>query len=218
MRFALILSSCTLIAAAAACGNDVNVFSGSGGGGGQSSSSSSGSSSSSSGSSSSSSGTQAQCDGPGQCMLASATCCGVCGMPTLDDMVAINQSELDAYTAELCASNPPCPGCASQPNPNLMAYCDSGQCVAADITNGALTECQDNTDCRLRWGLECCECGAQNGGLTAIAVAAESKLMQLVCDPAADCPACVPSYPADAAALCDAGHCIVTYWDNASAD
>ncbi len=199
-----------------ACGGDAVVFSnGTGGGGGTGGSSSSSSSGTST--SSSSSGNPDECDGPGQCVLTLKECCPPCNMVTLDDMVAMHEDDVEGYYEEVCSGGPiGCPTCVSFPNPNLFAYCDAGQCMGVDVTSHSFGECTEPADCKLRWGLGCCECGNEGGGLTAIPVTFEPQLEGLVCDPGMGCPECAPGYPDDAMATCDAGHCMVMYLDSSS--
>ena len=194
-----------------ACGGDAFVADdGSGGAGGSSSSSSSSGSTSSS---SSSSGSQTVCDQSSECRLTSETCCGVCGMPTLADMVALHEDDVSAHVNEVCADPVSCPDCPVQPNPNLFAYCDAGVCKGVDITNDPLGGCLSPSDCKLRLGLECCECGYDGGLLTAIPIAYEQKLQALVCEPDFGCPECAPVYPMGAEPWCEEGHCVVIYMD-----
>ena len=134
-------------------------------------------------------------------------------MPTLSDMVALHQDDVSAHFDEVCTDPVGCPDCPYQENPNLYAYCDAGVCKGADVTSDPLGGCQSPSDCKLRWGLECCECTYDGGMLTAIPVAFEQKLQQLVCEPDFGCPECLPAYPADATAECHEGQCVVTYWD-----
>ena len=200
----------------AACGGDAFVAgsggSGDGGNGTGTGTGTTGSSSSSGTSSGTGSGASPQqCSGPGECVLVSETCCGVCGMPELDDMVALDQTEVDAHFAAVCADPVSCPDCPTAPNPDLMAYCDGGTCVGADIGQHPFGSCQQTSDCKLRWGLTCCECGSEGMGLTAIPVAFETQLQSLVCLPDSGCLECAPAYPSDAAPFCDNGHCKVIY-------
>ncbi|MBW2453854.1 MAG: hypothetical protein JRI68_05065 [Deltaproteobacteria bacterium] len=203
-----------LLSLLVACGGKTSVFDdGNGGAGGSSSSStSSNGSTSTSTSSTSSSGTQTICTDSLECELVSETCCGVCGMPSLEDMVALHEDDVEAHFQDVCAEPIGCPDCPSAPNPHLFAYCDAGLCKGAAVTDDPQGSCQDNTDCKLRMGLDCCECGSQ-GPITAIPVAYEPKLQELVCDGDYGCPECAPVYPSGAEAWCEQGECIVIYLD-----
>jgi len=197
-----------LVGLLAACGGSTDVFTdGAGGSGGSSSSSTS---SSSTTSSTSSSGTGTACADSLQCQLVSETCCGVCGMPTLDDMVALHEDDVDAHFAEVCAEPIACPDCPTAPNPHLFAYCDAGVCKGAAVTDDPAGGCEAHSECKLRMGLDCCECGSQ-GPVTAIPIAYEATLQDLVCGDDYGCPECAPVYPTGAEAQCEQGHCVVVY-------
>jgi hypothetical protein len=75
----------------------------------------------------------------------------------------------------------------------------------------SLTECERDTDCRLRVA-GCCECGATitAENLIAIRTDAETGFSALVCDPAQGCTDCAPIYPSQFSAYCVTdGHCAV---------
>jgi hypothetical protein len=137
-------------------------------------------------------------------------------MPTLADTVAIHEQYVDAHFAEVCADPEPCPDCPSALNPSLFAYCEAGRCTGVDLTDHPFGQCSDSTDCRLRWGLECCECNPANGFVTAIPVSFEAMLVDLVCEPDTACLECQPAYPPDAVPYCDGGHCVVEYLASSS--
>lgn len=151
------------------------------------------------------------CDGAGQCMLQVPGCCGVCGEPQLSDFDAINQAQSQAHFDATCTEDDPiCPGCATMPNPNVFAYCDMGTCVGVDMTTSDFNECETQDDCRLRNGLECCECGSGQGW-TAVPNDFVGTLGGLVCPPDSGCPECEPQPPEDAVALCTEGRCVIAY-------
>lgn len=148
------------------------------------------------------------CTGPGQCLLVDKGCCSSCGTESLDSKVPINAASSEAYFQSICPEPVPCPACASQPNPNLFAYCEAGQCVAADVTTNFVSACVSDADCHLRNGSACCEqCTGSLDQLIAVSVA--NNLPALLCGPNDGCPKCLPSYPIDAVAICSAGHCAV---------
>jgi hypothetical protein len=153
------------------------------------------------------------CDGPGQCTLTFEGCCGPCGVPEADQLVPVALDQLDAFRDQSCMPGDPCPDCLSCTNGELFAYCESGSCAGAHLDDFNLRACDDNDDCRLRFGSECYEpCGGipECDGLTAINIAAGSTLADLVCDPdAPPPPPCVPTYPDDVVATCNAGTCVV---------
>lgn len=157
------------------------------------------------------------CEVSSECTLASTTCCGTCERGTLRDFTAVNVSMSGAHyeqvaCPEVLTDPPVCPACAALPNPNLVATCDMGACVARDIEAvTTLTECTVDADCMLRRN-ECCECG--EGGMDntiAIAVTANAELTTMLCDPDAICEDCAPSFEPILRAVCDAGACRVRF-------
>jgi hypothetical protein len=154
----------------------------------------------------------AACDGPGQCVLVFNTCCGTCGLPELSDYVAINQDKASVFRDGLCFGIEGCPACGAQENPNLFAFCDNGTCAKADVRTHAVSACDVDSDCRLRYGAGCCEstCSGSEEQLTAVNTSQETTLTGLVCGgDGFACDACVPQYPLDAAPVCLSGHCSV---------
>lgn len=148
------------------------------------------------------------CDGPGQCVLVEQGCCSSCGTQSLDTLVAVNAAQASAFHQSVCPEEVPCPACASQQNPNLFAYCDSGTCRAADVRTHEVSACSSNGDCSLRIGTSCCEpCSGPGFELTSVS----GSLETLVCSPSTACDDCAPQYPFDAAAVCSNGHCGVAF-------
>jgi hypothetical protein len=196
-----------------ACGGNVNVG-GTGGSGGTVGSSAS----TSSASTSSSTGADDfySCNGPGQCTLAGTGCCSKCGPPALADFAAVSVSKLADYQKYVCPEPQPCPGCATVFDPNLIAYCSAGKCVAADIRTDALSACKADSDCHLRNGAACCEsCVEDSSQVVAVSYTASPQLAELMCAPGGGCPKCLPQYPPDLAPACGGnGHC--TYVSGAS--
>ena len=158
------------------------------------------------------------CSLSAQCILATPGCCGTCGAPTVETVAAIRADEAQAYFDATCPDpeNTPCPGCASFTNGNLYAYCDAGQCTAADISKNQFSECTQASDCALRWGSGCCPgcTGAwepsYGGDLIAVSTAQLDELVGLLCE-GGDilCDDCAPQFPPTAIADCQAGHCVV---------
>ena len=189
------------------CSGEAVVESNPGGSGGTATTSTSSSSSTTS----SGAGGFSQCDGPGQCTLEWTYCCS-CNQETLSDMVAINANSTGDYYDSLgCGDEPPCPPCVPVNNPDLFAYCEQGLCTGADIKEHPQNTCTDASDCRLRLGLECCECEDPWGDVTAIPISFETELMEQMCHPAQDCADCVPEYPPGMAAFCEQGRCVAGY-------
>lgn len=151
------------------------------------------------------------CEANADCTLASNTCCGACGLPTLDDYDPINPAFSAEHREAVCPDpSGPCPGCATMPNNFLGATCDAGTCAEYDLRAMDLTACTEDTDCRLRV-TGCCECGGDTsaGSLIALRTDAEADYGALVCDDTA-CDGCAPVYPTEVEAYCaDDGHCDV---------
>jgi hypothetical protein len=208
----------------AGCGGNVTVGAGGAGGegGGTTSAPTGGSGSTVSTTTSTGTGTApgdfAACNGPGQCLLATATCCGPCGFPELPDYVAVHNDKAMAYYESLCPDPVACPDCITGYDPHLFAYCDlaAGKCVGADARTHAVSACTSADQCYLRGGASCCESCNEltQGELTALSTFADPSLVELVCNPDAPCPPCAPSYPAGAQATCGPdGHCSVLVLD-----
>lgn len=151
--------------------------------------------------------TENACTHNGECTLTSRTCCGVCGAPNLEDVIALPFSSIDDYRATACEGDPLCPGCASAPNPNLFATCNAATCVAIDVGATAIAQCEVDDDCVLRVA-GCCECGDTSPeALVSLRADALLDYLALVCDAEVPCDDCVPTYPDDQEAYCDAGRC-----------
>ena len=152
----------------------------------------------------------AACTVPSDCVIAANSCCGVCGMPTLDDVDAANKNFLEEHYDAVCdIPDPICPGCATMPNPELIATCREGSCLAMDIGEEDLTNCTSSDDCVIRTP-ECCECGADMTPTSLVAIRGDGRsvLEDLVCDPVVACPECAPIYPDNVEAICDDdNHC-----------
>jgi hypothetical protein len=55
----------------------------------------------------------------------------------------------------------------------------------------------------------CCECNAETGPGELVAISDEEAFASLVCNPAFGCDDCLPAYPREAIAVCEAGDCVV---------
>jgi hypothetical protein len=101
----------------------------------------------------------------------------------------------------------------STPNPNLALSCDGGQCAGWDVrAEDALSACTKDSDCRLRFGLSCCEgCDGTKWDLVAMRTDAEGALEGRVCSGDQGCPTCSPQYPPDALPRCISGHCSIAF-------
>lgn len=215
MRRALLGAAHLCLLVIAGCGDTSrDETSGAGGGGGGGSSSGPGGATGTGGSSATGGGglpagctdpAARACAGPGECVLTSPDCC-LCGMPELDDMVALNANSVSG-----CVCEGPVCDCATQLNPNLAASCEGGMCQAWDVRQqDAYSSCTTSADCRLRDGLGCCEgCTGAEWNLVAIRVDSAPLLTAAMCGPNAACRDCAPQYPANVAAECLDGHCAV---------
>ena len=157
------------------------------------------------------------CQSSADCSLVPQTCCGVCGVPELEDVLSVNVQFQNDHKLKVCGDPPPpCPYCATEPNPNLYAFCEigimGGTCVAEDIRKSDLSACQTDSDCSLRFGLNCCEpCGGSSSDLVAINRSQLGALEARKCDAAEACDECVPNYPNGVTTTCTAGQCQVAY-------
>jgi hypothetical protein len=151
------------------------------------------------------------CEDNGDCFLRAKGCCGACDPSQLSDFVALNVEYNDVYAATLncevvdCA---PClepePGTSNQPY--FVATCQANRCIAVDLRTTDVTECNQPSDCSLRFGSGCCEsCGGE-----IIALSDQATLSDLVCPKEIPpCLACEPGDPAGLTADCQSGRCLV---------
>jgi hypothetical protein len=144
------------------------------------------------------------CTAHDDCKLRSATCCGVCGSPQVNDMTAVRWDREAAYRDAVCGPGPvACPACAAMTNPHLTALCRAGTCVAIDVRTDAVGACVTDADCTLRFGTACCElCSGNADQLTAIPTAAIATIVRCMPNEGA-CPDCLPRYPRGARAACN---------------
>jgi hypothetical protein len=150
-----------------------------------------------------------ECTGHADCALRATTCCGTCGAPTRDDVIALRVDALDDYSSAVCGpQGAMCPACAALPNRKLFATCAAGVCQVVDLTQSTVTACSSDGDCVVRTP-ECCECGANMDFLSLVAIAAarRAEFESLVCQPTSACPECAPVYPPNVVAVCWSGHC-----------
>lgn len=149
-----------------------------------------------------------ECDGPSQCVLRPASCCGRCGAPTPDDLIAIPVASEAEYVSRVCEGGAiGCPECASPWDPYLVATCRAERCVAVDLHVDPVTECTAPSDCALT-PIQCCACGLLGPEQVVAYNPARGSLGSLLCDPDVDCPPCVPDF-GGTSATCEAGRCVV---------
>jgi hypothetical protein len=212
-----------LVSSLVACGSEVGSGGSGGAGGTGGAAATSTGSDSTSVSTSSATGTSATtgvgggpsfaaCSEPGTCALALKGCCAPCGAPTLDNFDAIFEGSVDAHRAAVCPdpAAEPCPKCPTVIDSTLFAYCDldAGACKGARLDDTRFSECTKPSDCVLRLGLECCECGS-TGDWVAVANAKLGELQQVLCTVDEACAKCQPQPPPEYSATCNAGRCEV---------
>jgi hypothetical protein len=156
---------------------------------------------------------QSVCQYPGDCTLFATNCCGgYCGEHPITGWIAVIEKSLPAVQQLYCSDPVACPDCETAPHESYVAVCRSAECVAVDVRSDAISACNGDQDCRLRYGSSCCElCNGIPQQL--IAVRTDGQLEKEVCSPfEGACPPCAPpGYPAGALALCIAGHCQVVW-------
>lgn len=145
------------------------------------------------------------CDVNSQCVIRPESCCGSCGAATADDWIALHVSELDGYAESVCAGTF-CPECSRPNDPWLIASCRMGDCVGTDLRLSPLTECAAPSDCTLG-PRQCCDCGLLGVEGSIAYNPARGSPYDLICDPDATCPPCVPTF--SVTADCVGGRCVV---------
>lgn len=146
-----------------------------------------------------------------ECVLMEPGCCSSCSPLTIDGVEAIaadKQSEFRSLTCEF--TDPICPACDPQPNPELVAICDTGSCAKHDLGQLPITSCSNDDDCAVRYP-DCCSCGASDPGpfeVFAYNPAFETETQELLCEPGFCALDCVPAVITTAEAYCaEDGHC-----------
>lgn len=141
------------------------------------------------------------------CTLLPESCCGSCGVATATDMVAVAGEDVDANRTRACRDTVGCPTCFIQQDPFLLAVCSAGECEARDLRVDTLTSCTGSEECQLA-PRECCACGVLSLAEVVAFNPARGSYADLVCDPRAECPPCVPILDG-LRAECVSGHCSV---------
>ena len=154
-----------------------------------------------------------RCDGPGQCVALPKGCCGApCGAVDLADFDAIHFDYMRQFREESCRSGGDCPlvDCNERSDAGVFAECQGGTCVARNLAAEPLSSCQVPEECRLRFGVGCCEsCEGTAASLVAARLDAEEALRAAVCRPGDACGICRPEPPEGARADCVEGRCVV---------
>jgi hypothetical protein len=143
------------------------------------------------------------CHVPGDCTI-DLGCCGMSGEANLGNLTAVNWAYSSARSPECALVD-----CAFQQPEGIEhfgAACSAGHCAVYDVRTDDLSACSEDSDCKLRNGLNCCE-GCGESGWVAIAAAQESTLTNPCIE--IPCPACEAVEPEGMRAACNAGHCQV---------
>jgi hypothetical protein len=150
------------------------------------------------------------CDGPGQCVAVQTSCCPPCGFPDISTFVGVNQQYTTAYRSQQCPVALPCAACATIENPYVAARCVQGRCEVFDVQKvPEYSACQSVSDCVLRAGLACCECGAMTW--VAVSQSGRSALADVLCAANSACPECQPVPPKSTVLQCNNNACNMTY-------
>jgi hypothetical protein len=155
------------------------------------------------------------CEDNDDCVLHAKGCCGACYAEGLSGFVAINVAYEDTFwrskdcSMTNCSFPPECDTPWDEPSETnyFVATCQANRCVAIDIRTTEVTECEQPSDCWLRWGANCC---SGCGDASMIALSNESLLSELVCPK--EKPPCVPcreGAPQNYIPDCQAGRCVI---------
>jgi hypothetical protein len=81
-----------------------------------------------------------------------------------------------------------------------------------DLLEEPVTECELASDCQVRTH-DCCECGGgtDRESLVGVNINQLQRFASLVCDSGQGCDECMPDYPTEATADCEAGRCVVVW-------
>lgn len=120
------------------------------------------------------------CNVRSDCTLAYAGCCPPCGVPTADAYDAIAVGTEAQHTMDVCPVPTPCPRCATQINPYLVATCGDVHCGVADLA-AQLGQCNVDGDCMIRWA-NCCSCSGTTEEVIALRTGSDGARDALLCD------------------------------------
>jgi len=146
-----------------------------------------------------------RCDDASECILVQGDCCGCSSL--LSDVVAVSKFYDEEFPGILTCPDLPCPPCVAPPSPHLFVTCEQiseepRQCTAYDARQLSITECVQDSDCRLRRGLECCECGGE-----IVSVNVNADIEALVCGSQECAIDCDPAFPSGVHPVCRNGRC-----------
>jgi hypothetical protein len=137
------------------------------------------------------------------CTIVARGCCGTCGVPHLDQVMALRKDAAASYTAAECAGNGACPPCIPGENPDFQAACIAGQCTPFDL--GFYNGCTVDEECALRPS-DCCDpcTGPLAEGAFVSVEKGNTGYDYFVCGgKPANCNVCPTTYPAGTSAKCD---------------
>jgi hypothetical protein len=154
------------------------------------------------------------CESAGECALMTSACCGAPCQAQQADFAAVNEKHMAEFRQESCEGAGECEGegCAEPVPPRFLATCSDATCQVRDVSTLPITECATAEDCKLRFGLDCCEpCPGEAAQLTAVRGDALEELARLTCAPGERCAGCTHEYPPGVTASCEAGRCAVEH-------
>lgn len=150
-----------------------------------------------------------RCRVAADCTVRSAGCCRACEPAKREELRAIPIAYADVETCPdvACGACPPYDG--EPERPYYGATCTNQRCELMDVRDTELGTCAADGDCRLRRGLECCECGG-DGPWVAISNQPLAVANLLCGAPLACDQTCDRSPPEDLRASCVAGRCLIS--------
>jgi hypothetical protein len=146
------------------------------------------------------------CTVPADCVAANPFCLEtVCSNP-LGDFVGVNRQQLGELQRRLsCSYVPRCD------HGDTGATCQAGVCVTVKVWQSDLSVCSTDSDCALRYGVDCCE--ACDDNLSAINPLHWETFAESCQALALDCGTPCGPYPPRTSARCLDSHCFVVYGD-----
>ena len=155
------------------------------------------------------------CQKADDCVLVpERNCCRPCDPLEFSGLAAVNVKHKDDFLSHEGCADAKCPACPDLgldlplSSANFFVLCEKNRCVAADLRFSKYTKCAANSDCKLRWGLRCCDGCSDNELVT---FNPKSSLLSDICP--AKKPLCPPPSPECLAhrhsyeAECSAGNC-----------
>jgi hypothetical protein len=153
------------------------------------------------------------CEGPGTCTVAPRGCCDFCGQTTLDDVDAVNvgSTMMAAHRKATCREpSASCPACSAPEEPNLVARCELGACVAFDVRDSNYSTCTMDEECIMANPSTGCEPCAEMlpDHVLALSTYRAAAYQSEVLGREPGCAACAQWFPTGYAGACSgAGRC-----------